>query len=64
MDLSAFQSLAEFGIARAGFTRVVVVFSRGDGQFQLGVYFFAVLCLLLIGSFAFVRMVFVRPPSN
>jgi hypothetical protein len=34
IDSSAFQSLAEFGIALAGFTSVVVVFSRRDGQFH------------------------------
>jgi hypothetical protein len=32
IDSSAFQSLAEFGIALAGFTSIVVVFGRGDGQ--------------------------------
>ena len=34
IDTGAFQSLAEFGIALAGFTSVVVVFSRRDGEFH------------------------------
>jgi hypothetical protein len=34
VDSGAFQSLAEFGIALAGFTSIIVVFSRRDGQFH------------------------------
>jgi hypothetical protein len=34
IDSGAFQSLAEFGIALAGFTSVIVVFSRRDGEFH------------------------------
>lgn len=34
IDSGAFQSLAEFSIALAGFTGVVVIFSRGDGGFH------------------------------
>lgn len=34
VDTGAFQSLAEFGIALAGFTSIVVVFGRRDGQFH------------------------------
>jgi len=34
IDSGAFQSLAEFAIALAGFTSVVVVFSRRDGEFH------------------------------
>jgi hypothetical protein len=34
IDSGAFQSLAEFGIALAGFTSIVVVFSRRDGEFH------------------------------
>jgi hypothetical protein len=30
---------------------------------QPGVYFFAVVCPLLLGAFVFVRMVFVRPSA-
>jgi len=32
VDSGAFQSLAEFGIALAGFTSIVIVFGRRDGQ--------------------------------
>ena len=32
LDTGAFQSLAEFGIALAGFTSIVIVFGRRDGE--------------------------------
>lgn len=31
VDTGAFQSLAEFGIALAGFTSIVIIFGRRDG---------------------------------
>ena len=52
-DSAAFQTLAEFGIALAGFTSIVVVFRRGGEQLHPADHFrvFSALMPSLVGAF-------------
>jgi hypothetical protein len=52
-DSAAFQTLAEFGIALAGFTSIVVVFRRGGEQLHPADHFrvFSALVPSLVGAF-------------
>jgi hypothetical protein len=57
IDSSAFQSLAEFSIALAGFTSIVVVFSRRDGEFHPGDRFRIRIALVASLGAAFLALV-------
>jgi len=57
VDTGAFQSLAEFGIALAGFTSIVVVFTRRDGEFHPADRFRIVVALVASLSAALLALV-------
>jgi hypothetical protein len=57
IDSGAFQSLAEFGIALAGFTSIVIVFGRRDGELHPADRFRILVALLPSLGGAFLALV-------
>jgi len=56
-ESDAFQSLAEFGIALAGFTSIVIVFGQRDGEFHPADRFRVFTALVLSLGAAFLALV-------